>query len=97
MSKQSLEEAVKLRDTSAYNLKVSVSSTLTVQVLVILKYFTWSVHLLSLAVVPAAVHHDERDEQCADTAPYPRWQRSVWPLYLGFLTPIQPDRIQGFW
>ena len=27
MSKQSLEEAVKLRDTSAYNLKVSVSST----------------------------------------------------------------------
>jgi len=26
MSKQSLEEAVKLRDTSAYNLKVSVSS-----------------------------------------------------------------------
>jgi hypothetical protein len=47
---------------------------LTAQVLVILKYFTWSVHLLSLAVVPAAVHHDGRDEQCADTASYPHWQ-----------------------
>jgi hypothetical protein len=69
---------------------------LTVQVLVILKYFTWSVHLLSLAVVPAAVHHDERDEQCADTASYPLWQKSVRPLYPGFLTPIPPVRIQGF-
>jgi hypothetical protein len=46
--------------------------------------------------MPAAVHHDERDEQCADTATFPLWQRSVWLLYSAFLTPIQPDRIQGF-
>ena len=53
----------------------SSSLTFTVQVLVILKYFRY-LHLLSLAVVPAAVHHDGRDEQCADTAYYPLWQKA---------------------